>query len=238
MVEKETKRTLREKMHNLADRVTDGLEATGDFINRTTEQAGRKLDEAVDAAKAKHENIIAKGGYRQALTRLGEDIGQRTQRFYDGVEKSFFTDGEFDPTKAKQTLKDQGAAVERYGRRAYNELSRLATNGAESARVKFREYIPTQEEMNGRYAGIGTDRKLMFKPELEACLKYHDEAAVKMAPRASYRGQILTDIKSSGSTCLGELMEFYSARIESAGNTGSFDVHTIDKIRAAARLLK
>ena len=210
----------------------------GDAIERLFTRGRKIVDGAVEGGKKVHEGIVTRGGYVEAAKRLGSQVDDRIRQFYRSVEDSLCTDGEFDPQKAKSTLSDSRKAIGLYGEKAYHELSRMVSDGAVLVERKFREYIPTEEELATKYAGIGTQESILFRKDYDACLDYHREVERGLSKRATYGKEILNDIKASGSSSKDDLLRFYSARIQSASGIGSFDSHTVRKMANAQKILK
>ncbi|MBI5804106.1 hypothetical protein HY450_02590 [Candidatus Pacearchaeota archaeon] len=236
MEEKPSK--LRERLHRLADSMANGLETAGSYLGKATDRAGRGINHAMEAGTRRHEEIQKSGGYIAGIRSVTQGAEKSIKKFYKNVEESFFTDGEFDKEKTRRALCDRGQAIERFGKQAYYDLSKLVCDGTEIAGKKYREFFPSDEELKGRYAGIGTHTKLMLRKDFDACLSYHDRANNELPESKDYRSQILEDIKASGSKSKEELLFFYSARLNNAGLFGAFDIHTISKMTIAANSLE
>jgi hypothetical protein len=130
-------------------------------------------------------------------------------RLYNCIESSAFTDGKYDPEKAKVLLTNTAETTRVYGVKAAKTLLELARTGADKLQTKASDYIPSKEDMK-RYEGIGSAyRGVLLKPNYEACLNYFDKARRRMPAGVKERNAILADIKANAVVDAQELLDIY-----------------------------
>lgn len=190
-----------------------------------------KLDGTVDKGRRVHNDIQRKGGYGALVKQTGSRIAEEFQEFYDraykSVQGSFFTKGKFDRTKAKLALRDKWVVTRKYGEKAVDVLSETAHSAADSAKEDFRTHVPTREERDTKYEGIGVSyHGVLLRENFEKCLAFHKKVRTKLPGRVSYRSEILDDIKASASQSRSELYDFYRDRS---------DKHSYKKLEIAKR---
>lgn len=161
------------------------------------------VKKAVAKGKEIHSDVQEKGGYRQVM----KDSA-------DSIEDRLFTDGKYDPEKAKELAKGGAQAAKVYGKKALDYVVEMgkkgAEKGAEAVKTGYRDLVPTKEERETVYAGIGSKYAgFLFRPDYEKCLKFHTEAKAKLPAALKIRSQVLEDIKASASKDPQDLMGFY-----------------------------
>jgi len=185
--------------------------------------AGKIARTVAEGAKAIHEDVQKKGGYRKLAEDAAEKISDTTDSLFEKIngayqsfEKSFFTDGIFDEEKAKKALANTAEATKKYGSVAVQNLSKLVKEGVETAKADYRNFIPSKEEREGKYKGIGTAYagKILFREDFEACLKFYAKANAKIPADLLAKEHIMNDIKASASKNAGSLIEFYAGANE------------------------
>ncbi len=243
MTEERKNEGFREGLHSIADRVADGANYGGKLLGRLARYSKKTFNDALETGKNYHEGIQRNGGYSQYAREIGQEISDYVSGAYKSVEEAFFTDGEFDPEKAKKVLNNKKKAVGKFGEKTYITFLELSKDYYNESRNMVKKtidfYIPTDEELNTKYAGIGPENKAIYlKPHYDACLKFYDEAGEKMPVDNELRMEILRDIKSSASTTKEELLGYYAIKIMNSSKSGSYDSLTPNKLIDADKFLK
>lgn len=158
-------------------------------------------------------------GLKFAAKPLGsEKVTAKTREYYEKLYdynhtfiETFTTKDKYDPDKLSDALKHKTAIVEIWGKRAVDKLGELAQKAGSAVHEDYREWIPTLDELIENYAGIGVKCKgLMLKPDLEACLNFHNEVFKnKNLPRDNLTLSIMEDIKVNAITSKDNLLKFY-----------------------------
>jgi len=161
------------------------------------------VKKAVAKGKEIHADVQEKGGYRQAMKDSAHSIEDR-----------LFTDGKYDPEKAKELARDGAQTAKVYGKKALDYVVEMgkkgAEKGAEAVKTGYRDLVPTKEERETVYAGIGAKYAgFLFRPDYEKCLKFHELAKTKLPAALKIRKVLLDDIKASASKDPQDLMGFY-----------------------------
>ena len=172
------------------------------------------VEGAVNTGKQIHEQIQSKGGYRKALQRGGQTFIDSMKDAYNHVANTFFTDGKIDYEKTRKFFEESADPVRKLGEKAYKSLAELVAKGAETISRDYHQYIPTEEELNTTYKGIGTQYQgFLFREHFDKCLDFYGQAEIQLPKGARYKRKILDDIKASASSNKDELVEFYAAQI-------------------------
>ncbi len=190
----------------------------------------QSLDTLVAEGKAYHDSIQKHGGYTEAAKRASGNAVEQAEKYAERVNASinayekrldaalkerFYTYGKVDNKKVDAYVADRGKAVKEYGRKFINKLT-AAVNGTRKSIIEdYRRNIPAQNELTGKYAGIGTAYTgILTRNDYEGCLAFYNYANRTMPTGRAYRVQILNDIKVSASESLDELKTFYESRKE------------------------
>lgn len=143
-------------------------------------------------------------------------IVRKTRELCDYVENTFYTGGKFDSDKAKEALRNQGESLRQYGVKFCRTLAELAERGKDSIVTDFRNYVPTERELNTIYSGIGTEYNgTLLRPHYESCLSFVTNAGSRLPRGLKFRAQILGDIKASASDNPLELRKYYAGLVTS-----------------------
>lgn len=175
-------------------------------------------DTASNASRL-HEEIIAKGGYCALAQKKKQDlekaISEGVSSARQKVEEDFYNNGKFDCTKAKEYLSDKGKATVAYGEEVYKDLSALLDKGVDIAekgddylREQIYKFIPTPEELETKYQGIGG--LLILRSQYDACLEYHKTINNSIPDDEFLKPEILEDIKSFGANNFDRLHDSYA----------------------------
>jgi len=158
-------------------------------------------------------------GLRFASKPLGsEKATAKTKEYYRKLYdynhsfiETFTTKGKYDSDKLSDALKHKTAIAEIWGKNAVSKLGELAQKAGSVVHEDYRGWIPTPDELTDKYAGIGVKCKgLMLKPDLEACLSFHNEVFKnKELPRVDLTLSIMQDIKANVITSKNDLLKFY-----------------------------
>jgi hypothetical protein len=182
--------------------------------------AGKIVKTVAEGAKSVHEDIKKRGGYGKvagdALEKVADKIDpllEKIDKSYQSFEDSFFTGGLFDEEKAKKALSNTAEATKKYGSIAVQNLSKLVKEGVETAKADYRTFIPSKEERQGKYNGIGTAYagKILFRDDFESCIGFYAEASKKLPQALQTKEAILNDIKASASKNAEDIIKFYSS---------------------------
>ncbi len=201
---------IRKGAYGLVKLVKDEAQIVGKAIGEGLEAAGKKLGGAVDRVKEIHDEIQEQGGYLEPVRKTWRETRLRTLAAYKDLEDACTTDGECDAEKIKGLLKDKGQTIARFGQRTYDRLSKLVTEGIHAIREDYERFIPSEEELMGKYKGIGTlNREIMFRDQYEACLVLCLQMRTSIPKRTKYRAQLLKDARSYGSEKAVDLRDIY-----------------------------
>jgi hypothetical protein len=200
-----------EQEEGLGSLLSRKLSRAGDAIGRAV---GDAVEDTIKAGRRLHQDVQAQGGYGAVVKKAGEGLVNTVREAYggahDSIRDNFFTEGEFDPDKAKKVLSDSGEAVRRYGTKATDALTRLAEQGADLAKRGFHEIVPTDEELATKYKGIGTECKgPLLRMHYDNCLEFLGWAEKTIPSGTKYRRQVLEDIKAVAAANPGELRDAY-----------------------------
>lgn len=171
--------------------------------------------------KSFHEDVKARGGYIKVVDEKLERTGERIDAYFNNLEQSiereFYTDGTFDRIKAKQFLSREAEVVRVYGQKFFRKVSAAVQTGKDGVIRDYRSYVPTREELETSYAGIGTAYDgILLREDFESCLKFLGQVEKKLPLGRQYRNQILVDVKASASANIKELLAFYENSIDNA----------------------
>lgn len=195
------------------------------IAERVEQAAGAVADKIGDVDAAVQE----RGGYVALLNKARERIhtaamkvvemsrdaydaaNYTLEKRFDNLEDMFFTDGEYDPRKAREILEQKTDAVKVFGERAIGVLTVLVERGLDD----YKSMVPTREEMRTTYAGLGTKcDKIVFRPELDECIAFHQEARSVLPNALKLRREILDDIHSYAVTGSAQLTALYTRNSE------------------------
>jgi len=183
---------LRKTAQSLVDKVNAGLANPDSSISKTLNVAG-------DIAQ----------GVAEGAQIVSEKVQRGVQIANTAWDNYLFRDGELDVERVRELLRDKAKAAEQYGQKACDFLSVLVAEGASSAERNFRVYVPTKEELNTKYAGIGTEYSgALFRKHYEACSCFHETAGYAIGKNSRYRTELLNDIKASASSTKEEIINF------------------------------
>lgn len=169
------------------------------------------------ARKAIKKGRILGKAVKLASKPLGADkVTAKTKEYYQRLHdynqsfiETFTTEGKYDESKLKELLLHEVAVADVYGQKALRCLKDLAKKSKSAIHEDYRKWIPTLEELTDKYAGIGIKCDgLILKPDLEACLNFHNEAYQKL-PKEELTLSIMQDIKTHAITNKDELLRFY-----------------------------
>jgi len=173
--------------------------------------AGKIAKTVADKAISVHKDVQRKGGYMQVGADAINNISDKFEDAYQSFEKTFFTDGVFDEEKAREALNNTAEATKKYGSRAVQNLAKLAKKGVDSIKDNYRGLIPSEEERNSKYKGIGSACSgIFFREDFENCLGFYAKANEKIPSTLRTKDVILDDIKASASKDATDLIKFYS----------------------------
>ena len=189
------------------------------IIRENGDGVASTLVDVISKTKELHEKVKERGGYGELVKQGVEKASQEVDRFYDAVygpiNDTFFTDNEFDKEKTDEFLRDKEEAIRRFGRKTIDTITNMASSGVDAIKKDYRDNVPTREELETAYSGIGSDYNgVLLKPDLDRCIKYHGKAKSKIPSRAKFRGEILDDIKASASATKKDITSFYKISSE------------------------
>lgn len=176
--------------------------------------------EVIKEGKEMHETIKKGGGYKAAAKRASKPIIDGTKDFlkdmekrYEDFENQFFTDDKFDPKKAEDFLKDKARVACRFGKRAVDTLCKIVSEGFEAIKKDYRSLVPSKEERETKYVGIGTAYKgVLLREDFDKCLDFHNKTRSKLPSGLKTRKKILNDIKVNAIGGKKDLVEFYKEK--------------------------
>lgn len=207
-------------------------------IERQAQDNKTPLGKITERAKEMDKKIKAGGGYAEAAKRAGDDIAKFAKEQATKIEKGyhslqttlqerFYTDGKFDEAKANKSLENMTHAINEFGSKAAHTLREKLQQGASAIKADYRDMVPTQEERNTKYEGIGADYAgILFREHYEKCIAFHEKARKNLPGGLNARKDILSDIKSSASGSLEELEEHYKAK---SGKSTKIKLAAIEK---------
>jgi hypothetical protein len=154
-----------------------------------------------------------------------EKIAQKAKEYYNlidaynkGFITTFTTEGEYDETKFNHFLLNKVALSEVYGKKAIDTIVESVKSSATGIHKDYREFIPTQEELKTKYAGIGqTLEVVLLKPDLEKCLGFHD-SVYEALPKSKITPEIMKDIKDNAITNKNDLLKLYIPKSDEGVN--------------------
>ena len=175
------------------------------------DKVASKVDDCVDVAKDKYNNAMNKAEkYADVVTDKISDVIIKADDYLNDLEDKVTTDGKLDRTKMKIMLKDKAQVVKEYGQKGYENLVKIVKDGHASLKEDFRQYVPSKEERETLYAGVGTKYNgLLFREGYDACLQYENVVFGKIPGQLKLKQEILRDNKESASKNKEELKEFY-----------------------------
>lgn len=173
------------------------------------------LGKIVDDATDRLSDVV--GRHSDGAEQVLDKTAERANGLYDVVEKkirnAFFTDDKFDGGKARESLKDGAKVAQEYGVKAAKVLAKYGKMGAEVVVNDFRRHVPSQEDRNGVYAGIGTAYDgFLMRENYDACLKFATQLDKKLPENLMYRKTIIADAKASASENMTELVAYYATK--------------------------
>jgi hypothetical protein len=186
-----------------------------DLANRTGVIGGLAtiVEDVYNEGRKFHESVKDQGGYGAVANKYVERFAEATVKAHDTIYDKFAAeDGTLDTAKLKKEFKSVADVVKTYGIKAGNTMWDLAKQGAQTIKTEYRNMAPTKEELQGKYAGIGTMyRGVLFRPHYEATLKFYEEARQKLPNglKKEDRIGILDDIKATASGNTEELKRWY-----------------------------
>jgi len=87
------------------------------------------------------------------------------------------------------------------------------SEGGRAVREDYRKFVPTREERETVYAGIGIEyRGILLRQNFESCLGFYEQAKKSLPGALRTRAQILADIRASASRDKKELISYYQAK--------------------------
>jgi len=168
------------------------------------------VEGATQTVKEIHYKVQEKGGYKAVAKDAFQKAKGAVEETYSKFEQAITTNGKYDSEKAKELLKDSANATRQFGEKAVHTLADLVKQGARKLGDDYRYVVPSKEERETKYAGIGTKYDgVLLRKHYDNCLKFYDEAGKKLPKNLKYRDEILTDIKESASGNAKELKNFY-----------------------------
>lgn len=139
--------------------------------------------------------------------------------YIDSKKSELFDDrGYFDKDKAKMLLEEGVDVAKTYGQRFINTLKKGIAAGAEELH-KYR--FPSQDDLNSKYAGIGSrnNDKFLFIKDYDECIEFSSRVEQNLTGvNAPNTRLIIQDIKDSVSSNPQELISFYK-RVAREENT-------------------
>ena len=216
-------KTIKERFYGTVADVTRQVKSRTGPVGKTVSGIENAVDNISDGmTQARTE--VKEGAHALCVDvrKAGRAIAEKYRELYGSIDKTFFTEGEFDYDKAKAALNDQRKAIGQYGVKAYQSLCDLVERGKDAVVTDFRSYIPTEEEIRTKYAGIGTEYKgVLLREHYDSCLSFISDTENKLPKGTRYRAQILTDIRASASANPAELREFYTKQLSSKDESKS-----------------
>jgi len=211
----EIKDNLKKKVYNIAGKLENKAkkgEGIPGGIADIAKGIGKIVNTTVNEAKSIHEGIKKQGGYKKMAQDTLETVSEKMDEAYQSLEDTFFTNGSFDKEKAKNALNNTAEATRKYGSKAVQDLSKMIKDNIESIKKDYRSFVPTKEEREGKYRGIGSAYKgnILFRDDFESCLIFYDKARENIPETLKSKKPILKDIKASASKNVADLVEFYS----------------------------
>jgi len=193
----------------------------------------QSLDTLIAQGKQYHEGVQKQGGYGslasknvdRALNTVDnymEKVGSAVESYLERVDSTlqnrFYADGKVDEKKVEAFVNDQKTAIKEYGRKFVSKVTGALRDARAAIVEDYRRNIPTQQELTGKYAGVGTQYEgILTRNDYEGCLSFHNYAERTLPAGRAYRQQILADIKASASENLDELKTYYETVGEKDG---------------------
>ncbi len=177
-------------------------------------------EKITEKGKEMHGIIQKEGGYCAALKRAGNaSIGSikylldDIEKKYESFKNQFFTGNEFDYEKTKVVLADRQKAINRFGRKTVDKLSKLVLEKVETYKKDYRSFAPDKQEREIKYAGIGIQYQgILLREDFDRCLQFYKKARNNLPGRLKTRNRILEDIKIGAIGDKKDLIEFYKQR--------------------------
>jgi hypothetical protein len=197
-------------------------------------RAGRRIPgaakETIGRAKGYHDRVKQEGGYGAKARQALDHVGDKIEHTMDGIEKKvmkasdavdraadrmveridnlFYTDGEFDNDKLDAYLRTQGEALKHTGERALESVGGIV----EKLKHDYHEFIPTQEEKAGKYAGMGSKHpnpRSLFKEDFDQSILFYETVRKAIPGAVPLRSEILQDIRDVVATNRPQLADHY-----------------------------
>lgn len=234
-------RKIKKGVYGVAAKVDKKLDEKDGLVGKVVDVVTNFVGDTVKTGKQMHEDIQKSGGYAAAAKRTErtivdsakENVFDRAKRLYIHIENDLFTNGKLDSEKVKAIVENKTKAAKKYGRKAYKKLSELASQGTEAVKRDYHEFIPTDEALKTKYAGIGIKyRGALFIEDYENCLAFRRKVQRRLPKNIKLRAQILEDIKSSASDSKEDLVKFYAWQVTQEADVGRSapdKIKTLDK---------
>jgi len=147
-------------------------------------------------------------------------------KYHEYISKEFYTDGNYDPKKTEEFFKNKDSNIIKYGKSFYNLAQKMYFVGGKVVKTVghkldeiVKENIPTSEDLETKYAGIGNKSLIFLKKDYDKCLKFYGIAGLMLDVKQNnydraVLDEILVDIKDSAAGNYKALDSFYTNSIK------------------------
>ncbi len=139
------------------------------------------------------------------LARTGSEVKTRLK----SAKASITAHGRIDEDKLVAKVEEVAGRAANYGRRAIRYGVEQVREGITAANESVRNQFPTREELEGRYAGIGSQRSgILLRTQYESCITFRDSAREAIPEDNPIKSVLLEDITASASANGAQLIKY------------------------------
>ncbi|MFH1072539.1 MAG: hypothetical protein V1743_03870 [Nanoarchaeota archaeon] len=216
--------TARDAAHKIRHDVeTRGV---GNVLKDAAEEGTGLAQQGISRTRAE---INKRGGLVKIVKDLGEATASKIQSSLDAIDENFYTNGEYDPEKAKMTFKRLGDKTLSYGNQALRFGEKLSLEQYEILKSKVREskrlneedyrkmYLSDEERASPTYKGIGvmpmrkyTLADRLTRPEFDAVVAHYALLDSAIPAGTAFKQRVLDDLRWTASATPEQLLKIYA----------------------------
>ncbi|MBN2052074.1 hypothetical protein JW756_01085 [Candidatus Woesearchaeota archaeon] len=222
--------SINEKLDELKGKAKGYIEKGKEAVYKKATEIGQKIEtregrigkaaDIVERTVEEGKRIYYGQRVQAGLSAIKEglsSLGEKGCTLYDKLKTEISKEGVVDMQKLEGFLKKGAAATEEFGQKAVQTLTEMVEKGWSAVQADYDKIIPSKEELESKYAGIGTDYKgVLLRRNCEDCLIFYAEAKKKLPGSLKTREQILSNIKASASANMHELFIYCNDKYSDA----------------------